>query len=222
MDKSLYKQKEGDAVQNRMFLYDPNGESILLELEQCEDSTVVHHLWENDVFLSSYNLPIYKDGYLFGYVSSLLTCIDASNGDLVWQIPNSDPGFFILVGNHLVIITQYGQLQIVKASPDGYQEIAQLDVLDHLDWSDTAWCHPSFANGHIFVRSLAEIARVKITPLGKNITSYRNQKNTIRLLRINTPSMQLFLWAWTYLQAIIRLNAHTSADTSVNKQIFTE
>jgi len=46
---------------------------------------------------------------------------------------------------------------VVKATPEGYQEIAGRQIFE-----DLAWTPPSFADGSLFVRSLGAIARVEM------------------------------------------------------------
>ena len=95
----------------------------------------------------------------------IFTCLDAATGELAWRSREPGDGFPTLIGEHLVMITKPGSLHVIDASPDGYNEIARLDLFDEHSWSEVA-----FADGHLFARSMARLARVDLgvpsTPAG--------------------------------------------------------
>lgn len=146
------------AGKNRLFLAFKDDASTVIDLGQSDvaEATTV---WESRTIRNSYAVPVYDKGYLYAFSSRFLTCVDGSSGKRVWRSRQPGDGFLILVDGHLVIITKQGSLHVAKASPDGYREAAGLPMFDDLSWS-----MPSFANGHIYVRSHGEIARVEIQP----------------------------------------------------------
>ena len=74
-----------------------------------------------------------------------------------------------MVDGHLVILTKDGSLHVSKASPDGYEELASVEV-----FNDAVWASPSFANGSIYARSHGEISRIDI----RSFTTEMNVENT--------------------------------------------
>ena len=114
-------------------------------------------LWESRTIRNSYAVPVFYDGYVYGFSSRFLTCLDPESGEAVWRSRPPGDGFPIVVDGHLVILTKDGSLHVAKATPEGYDERASVHVFD-----DLAWTPPAFAHGRLYVRSLGELARVDI------------------------------------------------------------
>ena len=51
-----------------------------------------------------------------------------------WSRPPGD-GWLMLVGGHLVIVTKDASLHVVRANPEGYQEVASLQLFDDPSWT---------------------------------------------------------------------------------------
>ena len=148
------------AGADRLFLAHKDDSSALVELSREEADVSVREKWSKRTIRNSYTVPLYHDGYVYGFSSRFLTCVDAETGKAVWKSRPPGDGFLILVDGHLVILTKNGSLHVAKASPEGYQELTSLHLFE-----DLAWTPPSFADGHIYVRSLGEMARVDIRPM---------------------------------------------------------
>ena len=148
------------AGTDKLFLANKDHSSTLVELSQEENGVVGREKWEERTIRNSYTVPLYHEGYIYGFSSRFLTCVDAATGKAVWKSRPPGDGFLILVDDHLVILTKNGSLHVVKATPKGYEEVASLQLFE-----DLAWTPPSFADGHIYVRSLGEMARVNIRPM---------------------------------------------------------
>jgi len=114
-------------------------------------------LWEDRSIRNSYAVPVFHEGYVYGFSSRFLTAVDAATGKAAWKSRPPGDGFPILVDDFLVILTKDGSLHLVEATPEEYREKASIQVFD-----DLAWVHPSYAMGSVFVRSTGAIARVDI------------------------------------------------------------
>ena len=148
------------AGQDRLFLANKDQSSKLVELTEDANGVVAHEKWQNRTIRNSYTVPLYHDGYVYGFSSRFLTCVDAATGQAAWKSRPPGDGFVILVDGHLVILTKNGSVHVARASPESYQEVASLQLFE-----DLAWTPPAFADGHIYVRSLGELARVDIRPM---------------------------------------------------------
>lgn len=148
------------AGPDQLFLANKDDSSTLVELTDGEAGVVAREKWEARTIRNSYTVPLYHQGYIYGFSSRFLTCVDAATGKAVWKSRPPGDGFLILVDGHLVILTKNGSVHVAKASPDGYLEVASLQLFE-----DLAWTPPSFADGHLYVRSLGEVARVDIRPM---------------------------------------------------------
>ena len=104
-----------------------------------------------------WSTPVYLDGHLYGifgfkeYGKAPLKCIELATGAEKWAAPGFGPGNVTLVGNHLVVLGDAGQLAIVEATPTAYREKAKADVL-----GGKCWTTPTYTGGKVFARSTTE------------------------------------------------------------------
>lgn len=142
---------------DRLLITPKNDTSTLLRLVEQDGAFKIETLWSTKTLGRSYSRPVYHDGHFYGYIGGFLTCVKAEDGSQVWRSRPPGDGFLMLLEDHLVVLTKQGALHLAKASPQGYQEVAQLAL-----FPDHAWTGPSFAGGRIYARSMGEIAAVRV------------------------------------------------------------
>ena len=115
-------------------------------------------LWRKDGDLQNHwSTPVCKDGFLYGmfsfkeYGKGPLKCVDIRNGEVKWSEDGYGPGNVILVGEHLVALSDKGEVALVEATSSGYKELSRSDVL-----AGKCWSTPVFASGCIYARSTEE------------------------------------------------------------------
>lgn len=141
---------------HRFFVTASNSNSSVVELAPGEDGQMaLSRVWTERSIRNTYAIPVYLNGYLYAYSSGFLTCVDATTGTSVWRSRKPGDGFPILVDGHLAIMTKKGSLHVAAASPEGYAEMAGLDLFE------TSWTPPSFADGRFYVRGLDGVAAVE-------------------------------------------------------------
>jgi outer membrane protein assembly factor BamB len=137
----------GYGVGGGAFRVDKKGSKFEAELVWQQRNRLQNH----------WSTPICKDGYLYGmfsfkkYGEGPLKCVELSSGEEKWSVSGFGPGNVILVGDRLVALSDAGEVVLVDPSPEAYRELSRMDVLDGKCWSS-----PSFAQGHLFVRSSTE------------------------------------------------------------------
>jgi len=145
------------AGDDRVFLMNKQDSSVMLRVVRRGAEWEVSPLWSNDGIARSYVPPVYHGGYLYGMNNRIFTCLNAETGETAWRSREPGDGFPIVVGKHLVVMTKPGSLHVIDASPAGYRERARLDLFGEHSWSE-----PVFAEGHLFARSMAHLARVDV------------------------------------------------------------
>jgi outer membrane protein assembly factor BamB len=105
---------------------------------------------------------ILYDGFIYGLDEGILACIDAPTGALKWKGGRYGHGQILLAGNHLVVITEQGDLVLVNPNPDKLQEVARVTALDGETWNV-----PAFADGILLVRNTKEMAAFDLRPDAK-------------------------------------------------------
>jgi outer membrane protein assembly factor BamB len=94
------------------------------------------------------------NGYVYGFNGQVngggaLTCLDVKTGEAAWTQKSKElgTGTVLLAGDRLIVLGEKGALFVVKASPDGYQEIASAKILNK-----KCWTPPALANGLLYAR----------------------------------------------------------------------
>lgn len=146
------------AGEGRLFLKNRADTSTLIEVTpKADGSFAVAARWTKPVLHSTYSIPVYHDGFLYGVNGrTVLSCVDAATGEQRWRSREPGEGFVLLVGGDLVVVTKERTLHVGPASPEGWTEKARLEL-----FKDLVWTSPSFADGAVFARSQGEIARVE-------------------------------------------------------------
>jgi len=96
---------------------------------------------------------VLRDGVIYGLDEGILAAIDAETGDLKWKGGRYGYGQVVLAGDNLIVLTEDGDLALVRANPDRHQEITRFPVLEGKTWNV-----PAISGGFLLVRSLAEMA----------------------------------------------------------------
>lgn len=148
------------AGEGLLFLKNKQDKSSMIRLNESADGTIKGEpVWTAGVLKGTYSLPVYHNGYLYGYNGrTVLMCVDAKTGEMKWRSREPGDGFLLLVNGNLIVQTKEGSLHVGPATPEGWQETAKIDLFDKV-----AWTNPSFAEGAIFSRGHAEIARIEWT-----------------------------------------------------------
>jgi outer membrane protein assembly factor BamB len=139
---------------NRVFISTGYGTgAAVLELTPAGDRFSVREVWRNIRMKNQFSSSVLHEGFIYGLDESILACIDAATGDLKWKGGRYGYGQIMLASGHLIVMTEGGEIALVRATPAGHQEIAKFPVFDAKTWN-----HPAIANGILLVRNLAEMA----------------------------------------------------------------
>lgn len=114
----------------------------------------------NKPVTNHWSTPLVKDGHLYGmfgfkeYAKGPLKCIELATGKVKWEHPGYGPGGVCLAGDTLVCLGDAGQVTLVKATPESYQELSRMDNAV----SGKCWSSPVLSGGKIYIRSTVEAA----------------------------------------------------------------
>lgn len=119
------------------------------------DKMTARESWANKDLKINLSTPALVSGFLYNHGPNRnYVCVDASNGQTKW----TQSGFgeqvstTIVVGEKLVVVTDTGELLILKPNPNRYEELARMQVCGK------TWNFPAFADGKLYVRDQREIA----------------------------------------------------------------
>ena len=144
---------------NRFFISSGYGKgAALVEVKGAGDSFTASTVWENKNMKNKFNSSVLQDGYIYGLDEGILVCLDVNTGERKWKDGRYGYGQVILVGNHLIVTSDQGDVALVKASPAGYTEVARFHALNGQMWN-----YPAIANGRLLVRNSSEMAAYDIS-----------------------------------------------------------
>jgi len=123
---------------------------------------------------SHWATPLLHEGHLYGSSGrnagdALLVCADWRSGAIRWATPGLGRASMASADGHLIVLGEFGDLVLVKASPDRYEEVSRTRlVATATDQQDATrrgaqeqrvellvapcWAAPVIAHGYLYVR----------------------------------------------------------------------
>lgn len=146
------------AFQGHVFISSgENHGSVLLRVQRKADEYEITPAWESlgprSVLRAEWQTPVLLNGHLYGFdnVGSAgpvthLTCVNAATGERVWQQPRFGKGNMIAADGKLFISTVEGELVIVRAATEKFDEIGRKVVAGSTRQA------PAIADGRLYLR----------------------------------------------------------------------
>lgn len=139
---------------NRLFLSSGYGAgAAVIELSKASDRLTVREVWRNTRMKNRFASSVLHEGVIYGLDESILAAIDANTGELKWKGGRYGYGQLLLVNGRLIVLTEDGDLALVRATPEKHDELSRFHVLDGKTWNV-----PAISGGYLLVRNLAEMA----------------------------------------------------------------
>ena len=139
---------------NRVFLSSGYGTGAgLIEVSRDGERFNVRELWRTNRMKNQFTSSVHHDGYIYGLDEAILACLDAATGELKWKGGRYGYGQVMVASGHLLVMTDNGELALVRATPERHLEIARFAVLEGETWN-----HPAMADGYLLVRNTREMA----------------------------------------------------------------
>lgn len=139
---------------NRVFVSTGYGTgAAVVEIVAGGNGLSAREVWRNIRMKNQFTSSVLHEGFIYGLDESILACIDAATGELKWKGGRYGYGQVLLASGHLIILTEQGDLALVRATPDRHEEIARFPMLDGKTWN-----HPAMADGYLLIRNISEMA----------------------------------------------------------------
>ena len=139
---------------NRVFVSASYGAGCaMVELSRDGDRFSVREVWRNNRMKNRFSGSVLRDGVIYGLDEGILAALDAETGELRWKAGRYGYGQILLAGDNLIVLTEDGDLALVRAIPDRHEELTRFPVLEGKTWNV-----PAIAGGYLLVRNLAEMA----------------------------------------------------------------
>ncbi|HUD47965.1 MAG TPA: PQQ-binding-like beta-propeller repeat protein [Candidatus Baltobacteraceae bacterium] len=121
-------------------------------------------LWANQGQKINLSTPVRVGDYLYSQgPGQTYICADARTGETKWEAAwfgarGTENTSTIAIGNHLLALTDMGELVLVAADPHQYTELSRVQVCGK------NWNFPACANGRIYVRDARELICYELLP----------------------------------------------------------
>lgn len=124
---------------------------------------------------SHWGTPVHHQGHVYGSSGrhagdARLVCADWKTGAVTWSEPGLGRAGVVFADGHLVVLGEYGDLLLVRATPTRYEEVARARLRS--DAPDTkgmellvppCWAAPVIARGWLLVRGRGRLVCVDLT-----------------------------------------------------------
>ena len=133
----------GYGVGAKLFAVRPGSAGgLLVELE-----------WESPRMKSKFANIVYHQGYVYGLDDGILVCLDPETGQRVWKRGRYGHGQMLLVGAHLLVQTEKGEIVLIEPNPRELTELGRFRIFESKTWNS-----PTLAGRFLLVRTDREAA----------------------------------------------------------------
>lgn len=122
----------------------------------------VAEVWANKQLKINLTTPVLLAGHLYGLGSSKgnsseFVCVNFGSGQVLWAKPGfTDYSSVIGVGDRLLVHNSSGELYLLRASPEKYEELGRLQVCGR------TWSFPAYSGGRLIVKDARQTISVPL------------------------------------------------------------
>jgi outer membrane protein assembly factor BamB len=147
---------ESDVLTSKGY---PDGGGERIHLEDKDGTLVATSVWQtSQVLKTKLTSPLLHDGYAYSLSNAFMECARLSDGKQMWKRRGRfGHGQVLLVGDKILVHSEWGQLFLLEATPDEYRELGKVETIDGICWNTLC-----LTGNLLLVRSELEAACIEI------------------------------------------------------------
>jgi outer membrane protein assembly factor BamB len=103
--------------------------------------------------------PVFRVAqHVYGLDDGIFCCVDLKTGQRVWKDGRYGHGQGLLVGTHILLTSEKGDVVLIRPNPEKLDEVARYHVFD-----DKTWNPPALAGAYLLMRNDKEAACLRLT-----------------------------------------------------------
>ena len=119
---------------------------------------IIEEIWTSSEMKPNFNDFIVHKGHAYGYHVQNLCCINLEDGKRKWKGGRYGGQMLLLADQDLLIVlSEKGELVLVKATSDKFRELATFQAIDGKTWN-----HPVLVDDRLLVRNNQEMAMFQL------------------------------------------------------------
>jgi outer membrane protein assembly factor BamB len=113
----------------------------------------VESIYSNNRMKNKFGSSILHEGFIYGLDESILACLNAETGERAWKGGRYGYGQILFASEHIIVLTERGEIALVKATPEKHEEVALIPAIEGKTWNV-----PAMSDGYLLVRNAYEMA----------------------------------------------------------------
>lgn len=146
-----------------------------LTVKQEDGKWKVTEDWTSLQMKPDFNDFVEYQGHVYGFDGDIFGCIDLKNGKRLWKKGRYGNGQVLLLpdAGQLLIISESGDVVLVKADPKVFTEVAKFRAIEGKTWN-----HPVLVGNRLYIRNAEEAAcyELSLNPASSPTTGTALQK----------------------------------------------
>lgn len=127
--------------------------ATMVSLSSLGKSARASEAWSSNRFQNQFSASVAHDGFVYGFSGNVgsnpaFKCIRLSTGETMWEETGLGVGSVIKVDDHLVILSETGELVLAKPNSARFEELERMQVL-----GGRSWVSPAYTNGIVYVKN---------------------------------------------------------------------